>query len=102
MAEEMGIMSEDRPLQADMPTEARENLMSPSESIQTVLMARLTELSKEELNMLDEVITPEVTRVLIKLLPELTDLINAVMNQGAENMEEADALPSDMGALGNV
>ena len=99
MAEEMNMMDE-KPLQANMPEEARTNLMNPSESIQAVLMTRLTEMSREELNMLDKAITPEVSRVLMKLLPELAELIKAVENQDIQ--EEDEMMPSNMGALGNV
>ena len=100
MAEEMDNVPQ---LQADMPPEARQNLMSPSESIQTVLMARLTEMTPEELRMLDSAITPEVVKVLMKLLPELGQLIQAV-ESGAAQPEQVpeENLPAEMGALGNV
>jgi hypothetical protein len=100
MAEEMDNIPQ---LQANMPPEARQNLMSPSESIQTVLMARLTEMTPEELRMLDAAITPDVVKVLMKLLPELAELIRAV-ESGSGQPEQApeENLPADMGALGNV
>jgi hypothetical protein len=88
------------PLSA-MPPEARENLMKPSDSIAAVLMSRLANMSPEELKMLDSVITPEVARVLMKLLPELQKLIDAVMQQqggGQQPMQQG----GDMGALGGI
>ena len=36
-----------------------------------VLMSRLAEMTKEELSMLDSAITPQMAKVLMKLLPEL-------------------------------
>ena len=78
--EEMGI---------NVPEEAKENLKNPSESIQIVLMSRLAEMTKEELAMLDSAITPQVAKVLMKLLPELEMLINAVQKEGGgEDMPE--------------
>lgn len=93
--EDMGI---------NVPEEAKENLKNPSESIQIVLMSRLAEMTKEELAMLDSAITPQVAKVLMKLLPELEMLINAVQKEsgGEEKMEEKmeDDMPKEMGALG--
>ena len=93
--EDMGI---------NVPEEAKENLKNPSESIQIVLMSRLAEMTKEELSMLDSAITPQVAKVLMKLLPELEMLINAVQKEsGGEKMEEEkmeDDMPKEMGALG--
>lgn len=106
MAEEMGMMGEQMPagdqrsLKADMPEEARENLMSSSEEIKDVLMLRLTEMSPEELKMLDKAITPEVVGVLLKLLPELKMLIDAV--GGMEQEQKDEMMPKEMGALGNM
>jgi hypothetical protein len=93
--EEMGI---------NVPEEAKENLKNSSESIQIVLMSRLAEMTKEELAMLDSAITPQVAKVLMKLLPELQMLIDAVQKEGdseempEEKMEED--MPKEMGALG--
>ena len=88
----------------NVPEEAKENLKNPSESIQIVLMSRLAEMTKEELSMLDSAITPQVAKVLMKLLPELEMLINAVQKEGGgEKMEEEkmeEDMPKEMGALG--
>ena len=93
--EDMGI---------NVPEEAKENLKNPSESIQIVLMSRLAEMTKEELSMLDSAITPQMAKVLMKLLPELEMLINAVQKEGGgEKMEEEkmeEDMPKEMGALG--
>ena len=54
--------------------------------------------------MLDSAITPQVAKVLMKLLPELEMLINAVQKEGGgEKMEEEkmeEDMPKEMGALG--
>ena len=68
--EDMGI---------NMPPEAKQALSRPSEKMKVVLMSRLAEMSPEELQSLDKVITPEVLDVIMKLLPELGALIEQVM-----------------------
>ena len=82
-----------------MPEKAKENLMMPSDEIGAVLMARLANMSPEELQMLDQVISPSVAKILIKLLPELGAMIQEIekMNMGSEEMERP-----QMGALGNM
>lgn len=78
---------------AGMDPRAREAMMQPDEEIAAVLLARLTNMSPQELQMLDKVITPEVARILTKLLPELAQLIDAVEGQQAA---------PQMGALGGM
>ena len=101
--EDMGI---------NMPEEAKQNLKKPSESIQIVLMSRLAEMTPEELQKLDSAITPDVMNVLIKLLPELSELIEKIGGMSEdEEMEKDDMqeqemqqnMPEEqMGALANV
>ena len=101
--EDMGI---------NMPEEAKENLKKPSESIQIVLMSRSAEMTPEELQKLDSAITPDVMNVLIKLLPELAELIEKIGGMSEdEEMEKDDMqeqemqqnMPEEqMGALANV
>ena len=98
--EEMGI---------NAPPEAKEALKQPSEEMQLVLMARLAEMTKEELALLDSAITPSVAKTLMKLLPELEMLIEAVKGEGEMPEKEMDDksdmqidMDKDMGALGNV
>ena len=62
--------------------EVREGMMRPSEEIKAVLLARLSNMSPEELNMLDVAITPEIAQVLVRLLPELRDIVEQVGAQG--------------------
>ena len=95
--EDMGI---------NMPEEAKQNLKKPSESIQIVLMSRLAEMTPEELQKLDTAITPDVMSVLIKLLPELAQLIEQIGGMEENQMQEEpqrQSMPEDnMGALANV
>ena len=84
---------------------ATRNLMSADPDIQTVLVSRLSQMSPEELNTMDNALTPQVTQVLMKLLPELKELIDMIGQQKqtkpeVEKME--DDMPKDMGALGNM
>ena len=72
-------------------------------------MARLAEMTKEELALLDSAITPSVAKTLMKLLPELEMLIEAVKGEGEMPEKEMDDksdmdmdMDKDMGALGNV
>tara|TARA_R110001583_G_scaffold24199_2_gene88505 strand:- start:183 stop:560 length:378 start_codon:yes stop_codon:yes gene_type:complete len=79
---------------AEMPQEARDAVMRPSEELALVLMARLSNMAPEELQMLDTVITPEVARVLVRLLPELAEIINSIEGTPAEMQEQIGALSS--------
>ena len=113
--EDMGI---------NMPEQAKERLAQPSEQMKVVLMARLAEMSPEELQALDKAITPDVMNVIMKLLPELGALIQQVMENPEQDMPqeemprqamEQDEMPQedmamaeermpedDMGALANM
>ena len=68
--------------------EARKMIFNPSEEMQTVLMTRLAEMTEEELNALDEAITPKVMNVLTKFLPELEMLISRIGEMKQEPQEE--------------
>ena len=46
---------------------ATRNLMSADPDIQTVLVSRLSQMSPEELRIMDQALTAEVTTVLMKL-----------------------------------
>jgi hypothetical protein len=83
----------------DMPDQAKMRLMQPSDEISAVLVSRLTNMSPEELRALDSAITPEVARVLMKLLPELRQLIEQVAGgQQQQRMPEE----GQMGALAGM
>lgn len=96
---------------ADMiPPEAMQRMMQSDDAIQAVLMVRLNQMTKEELEALDAAITPDVAAVLVKLLPEFREIIEAMASgQAAEAMAsvEEPSMPAprqepDMGALGNL
>ena len=78
-----------------LPPEAQQRLMQPSQEIGAVLLARISLMSPEELKTLDEAITPQTARVLMKLLPELEQIIQQVGNQQPQPQQ-------DMGALGGM
>ena len=114
MAEEMQMpnmnganMSADNPMR-NLPPEAQKNLLQPDEEIAAMLVARLAAMSEQELAMLDTVITPEVAQVLMKLLPELQELIAAVEGGGAPQeapmprQAPQEAPAPQMGALGGM
>jgi hypothetical protein len=111
MAEEMGMMGEQPPMESQMQMgmqEAGDKIMQSSKTVATILMTRLTNMSPEELQMLDKAITPDVAGVLIKLLPELQQIIETVESSGVadampeDQMMDDDGMPKDMGALGNM
>ena len=56
-------------------------MLAPDEGIQMILLARMEALSPPELEALDAAITPETASILMKLLPELGELINAYGGQ---------------------
>ena len=91
-------MKREGPLDS-MPEKAKENLMMPSDEIGAVLMARLVNMSPQELQMLDSEISPDVAKVLMKLLPELRELISEIEKMGAGGQQMAQ---TQMGALGNM
>lgn len=109
--EEMAMMGDQPPMESQMQMgaeqEAKQKIMNSSKTVASVLMSRLMEMSPSELQMLDKAITPDVAGVLIKLLPELQDIIEAVEQGGvADAMPEDqmmdDGMPEEMGALGNI
>jgi len=81
---------------ANMPPEAVKALMQPDDDIQAVLVARLSNMAPQELQMLDAAVTPEVAAVLVRLLPELRDLVDAVSGEIEIPAEE------QMGALSGM
>lgn len=82
-----------------MPPEARGALMEPDEEIEIVLMSRIANMSQEELSLLDRAITPEVARVLMKVLPELGEIIDKVQGEMEQPMPMEEP---PMGALGGM
>ena len=112
MAEEMNPneMGERPPMQGgdmqnpmrQMPPEAQQRLMQPSQEIGAVLIARLSLMSPEELRTLDKAINPESARVLAKLLPELEQIIKQISDASAQDRPQQPAPQQQMGALGGM
>ena len=112
MAEEMNPneMGERPPMQGgemqnpmrQMPAEAQQRLMQPSQEIGAVLIARLSLMSPEELRTLDKAINPESARVLAKLLPELEQIIQQIESSSGQNRQQQPAPQQQMGALGGM
>jgi len=80
-----------------LPPAAQQRLMQPSQEIGAVLLARISLMSPEELKTLDEAITPQTARVLMKLLPELEQIIQQVGGQSQQPQPQ-----QEMGALGGM
>jgi hypothetical protein len=86
-----------------MPPEARGALMEPDEEIEIVLMSRIANMSPEDLALLDRAITPDVAQVLMKVLPELGEIIDKVQGQMQEPMMQEPMMQEPpMGALGGM
>ena len=87
-----------------MPPEARGALMEPDEEIEIVLMSRIANMSPEELALLDRAITPDVAQVLMKVLPELGEIIDKVQGEMQEPMMQEPPMMQErpMGALGGM
>jgi len=100
MAEEMNMEGANMDPLSAIPAEAREMMMQADEDIAAVLLARLANMSPEELQSLDSAITPAVASVLMKLLPELGQIIDAVTSEGG--MEDVDGRMANMGALSGM
>jgi hypothetical protein len=86
-----------------MPPEARGALMEPDEEIEIVLMSRIANMSPEDLALLDRAITPDVAQVLMKVLPELGEIIDKVQGEMQEPMMQEPMMQEPpMGALGGM
>ena len=63
-------------------------------------------MSPEELRTLDNAITPQVRGALLKLLPQLNELIEMIDKQGMgakpEQKMDDTGMPKEMGALGGM
>jgi hypothetical protein len=79
-----------------MPPEAQQMMMQPDDAITSVLLVRLNNMSEDELALLDKIVTPESAAILMKLLPEFRELIDAMAS-----MQEQPEGP-EMGALGGL
>lgn len=103
MEENMPMPEGDMPMPEEemvgLTPDAVAQLMRPSEEIGAVLMARLVNMSSEELAMLDSAITPEIANILKRLLPELTSIIEQIEGQMMPE-EPMMMAKEEVGALG--
>jgi hypothetical protein len=79
MAEMM--MDESVSINEEMGGDASQAMMQPDDDIRIVVMSRLESLTPDELRKLDSLIDGESARILMKILPELEDVINMVASQ---------------------
>ena len=78
MSEEMMMQRGQSTLNREMGPEASQMMMQADPEIQIVLLSRLESLTPEELRALDKAIDSETAKILMKLLPELEELINQI------------------------
>tara|TARA_R100001015_G_C4629962_1_gene191221 strand:+ start:842 stop:1123 length:282 start_codon:yes stop_codon:yes gene_type:complete len=81
MSEEMMMQPRQSTLNTEMGPEASQMMMQADPEIQVVLLSRLESLTPQELQALDRAIDGETAKILMKLLPELEELINAIGGQ---------------------
>ena len=74
MAEE--VIQEQASIVEAMPEGAPQAMMQPDDDIRVVLLARLEMMQPEELQALDRLIDGQLARVILKLLPELKDVVD--------------------------
>ena len=56
-------------------------VFKPSTEIASTILARLNAMTQDQITELDDLVTPEIAKALILLLPELGELINAVSDE---------------------
>ena len=82
MSEEMRMQpNQQRTFNQELGPEISQMMMQADPDIQVVLLSRLESLTPQELQALDRAIDAETAKVLLKLLPELEELINAIGGQ---------------------
>jgi hypothetical protein len=79
-------------LNTEMGPEAAQMMMQPDEEVRIILLSRLESMTPEELQALDRAIDGNIARVLLKLLPELQDLIEISMSRTTAGGQQNGAL----------
>ena len=85
-------MQEEMTLNTEMGPEAAQMMMNKDEDIRIVLLSRLESMTPEELKTLDRAIDGASAKVLLKLLPELDDLIEMSMSRQMAGRQQGGAL----------
>jgi|TARA_R110002020_G_scaffold48763_7_gene139006 FixJ family two-component response regulator len=93
--DEIMAMANQRSVNEEIGPDSAQSMMQPDPDIQVVIMSRLESLSPEELQLLDRVIDGQTAAVLLKILPELGELIDM-------SMSRKNAGGAQMGALGGM
>lgn len=95
MMETMPTDANENPM-ANISEDAKATLMSPDEDIAAVVMSRLSNISEMELKQLQDVITPATAPIIMKILPELMQILEVSLAKGGQQQ-----MPEQqMGALG--
>lgn len=97
MMETMPTDANENPM-ANISEDAKATLMSPDEDIAAVVMSRLSNISEMELKQLQDVITPATAPIIMKILPELMQILEISLAKGGQQQ-----MPEQqMGALGEM
>jgi hypothetical protein len=95
MADQM-MMEESVSLNEGMGPESAQAMLQPDPEVRVIVMSRLETLTPAELKKLDSMIDGESARILLKILPELEDVIGMIAGQAQAQQ------PPPMGALAQV
>tara|TARA_R100000656_G_scaffold124323_1_gene102259 strand:+ start:386 stop:670 length:285 start_codon:yes stop_codon:yes gene_type:complete len=94
MADQM--MMGEPTLNEGMGPESAQAMLQPDPEVRVIVMSRLETLTPQELQKLDSLIDGESARILLKILPELEDVIGMIAGQAQAQQ------PPPMGALAQV
>jgi hypothetical protein len=83
MADQM-MMEESVSLNEGMGPENTQAMLQPDPEVRVIVMSRLESLTPDELRKLDSLIDGESARILLKILPELEDVIGMIANQAQQ------------------
>ena len=91
MADQM--MMEEPTLNEGMGPESAQAMLQPDPEVRVIVMSRLETLTPQELQKLDSMIDGERARILLKILPELEDVIGMIAGQAQQPPQPMGALP---------
>jgi hypothetical protein len=94
MADQM--MMGEPTLNEGMGPESAQAMLQPDPEVRVIVMSRLETLTPQELQKLDSMIDGESARILLKILPELEDVIGMIAGQAQAQQ------PQPMGALPQI
>ena len=91
MADQM--MTGEPTLNEAMGPEGSQAMLQPDPEVRVIVMSRLETLTPQELQKLDSMIDGESARILLKILPELEDVIGMIAGQAQQPPQPMGALP---------